>query len=162
MALARKFPFMSFVVQDMEPVIEEAKKNVPSDVADRIEFMVHDFFEVQPVIGAAVYFFRWIFHNWPDKYCIKILKSLIPSLRRGSKVMISEAILPGPGEIPSGLEGRLRSFDLVMTSIQNARERELDDWIALFRESDARFEFAGVTRPPGSNHSLIGAVWKGD
>lgn len=162
MALARKFPSMSFVVQDLEPVIAEAKKNAPPDVASRIDFMVHDFFETQPVKGADVYFFRWIFHNWSDKYCIKILKSLVPSLRQGSRVMISEAILPGPGEIPNGLEGRLRSFDLVMTSIQNARERELNDWIALFRESDARFEFEEVTRPPGSNHSLIVAVWKGD
>ncbi|KAI4595114.1 hypothetical protein KJ359_007089 [Pestalotiopsis sp. 9143b] len=161
-ALARKFPSMSFVVQDLEPVIAEAKKNAPPDVASRIDFMVHDFFETQPVKGADVYFFRWIFHNWSDKYCIKILKSLVPSLRQGSRVMISEAILPGPGEIPNGLEGRLRSFDLVMTSIQNARERELNDWIALFRESDARFEFEEVTRPPGSNHSLIVAVWKGD
>ncbi|KAF3025036.1 hypothetical protein E8E14_014352 [Neopestalotiopsis sp. 37M] len=160
-ALARKYPSMKFVVQDLEPVIEEAKKNVPSDVADRVSFMVHDFFEPQPVSGADFYFLRWIFHNWSDKYCIKILRSLIPSLRQGAKVIVSEAILPGPGEIPNGMEGRLRSFDLVMTSIQNARERELNDWIALFHEADARFEFEGVTRPPGSNHSLIAAVWKG-
>ncbi|KUI59276.1 6-hydroxytryprostatin B O-methyltransferase [Cytospora mali] len=161
-ALARKFPSISFVVQDLEPVIEDAQKNVPSDVADRVSFMVHDFFTPQPVVGADVYFFRWIFHNWSDKYSIKILRSLIPALKPAAKVIISDAVLPGPGQIPKGMEARMRSFDLVMTSIQNAKERELGDWAELFQKADERFEFQGATRPPGSNHSIIVAIWKGE
>ncbi|ROV96535.1 hypothetical protein VMCG_07778 [Cytospora schulzeri] len=144
-ALARKFPSMCFVVQDLEPVIEEAKENVPSDVATQVSFMVHDFFTTQPVVGADVYFFRWIVHNWSDKYSIKILRSLIPALKTGAKIIVSDAVLPGPGEIPKGMAGRMRSFDLVMTSIQNAKERELGDWVELFRKADERFQFEGVT-----------------
>ncbi|KAK4665141.1 uncharacterized protein QC763_0077990 [Podospora pseudopauciseta] len=36
---------------------------------------VHDFFEPQTVV-ADVYFFRWIFHGFSDKYNIKILRDL--------------------------------------------------------------------------------------
>ncbi|KAI1424878.1 S-adenosyl-L-methionine-dependent methyltransferase [Xylaria sp. FL1777] len=159
-ALARKNPSISFVVQDLNPVIEDARKDVPLDVASRVEFMPHDFFMPQPVIGADVYFFRWIFHNWSDKYCIKILRCLVPALKPGSKVIISDAVMPA-GQIPNGMNLRLRGFDLVMTSIQNAKERELEDWVNLLRLADERFEFEGVTQPTGSFNALLVAVWKG-
>jgi SAM-dependent methyltransferase len=160
-ALARKFPSISFIVQDLEPVIKEGQKNVPPDVKSRVSFVVHDFLTQQPVLGADVYFFRWILHNWSDKYSIKILRNLIPALKPGAKIIVSDGVLPGPGEIAKGVQARMRSFDLVMTSIQNAKERELDDWIELFRKADERFEFQGATCPPGSSHSIIVAVWKG-
>lgn len=146
------------MVQDLKPVIEDAREHVSSDVADRITFMAHDFFRPQPV-EAEVYFFRWIFHNWSDAYCVKILRALIPALRPGAKVIISEAVLPVPGAMPKKMEATIRSFDLVMSTIQNARERELEDWKELFSKADARFRFEGLTSPPGSNHSLLVAVW---
>lgn len=129
------------------------------DVADRIAFMAHDFFAPQPVV-AGVYFLRWILHNWSDKYCVKILQALVPALRPGAKVIVSEAVMPGPGAMPKGVETMIRSFDLVMSSIQNARERELGDWEELFRKADSRFHFQGATSPPGSNHSMLVAVWR--
>lgn len=160
MALARKFPSISFIVQDLAPVITEDEQSVPSDVASRVSFMTHDFFETQPIVGADVYFFRWIFHNWSDKYSIKILRSLIHALKDGARVLISDAVLPRPGEMPQKIERQMRSFDLVMSAIQNAKERELSDWAELFRRADDRFEFQGASRPPGSNHSLILAIWR--
>lgn len=147
-------------MQDLEPVVRDARGKVSPDVADRITFMAHDFFAPQPVV-ADVYFLRWIFHNWSDKYCVKILRALVPALRAGAKVIVSEAIMPAPDRMPKAMEGVIRSFDLVMSSIQNARERELEDWKELFRQADPRFHFEGATSPPGSNHSLIVAVWRG-
>lgn len=41
-----------------------------------------------------------IFHNWPDKYCIKILRSLIPVLGPGAKIMINDSVMPGLGTLP--------------------------------------------------------------
>lgn len=57
-------------------------------------FYASNFFTEQP-IRADVYFFRSIFHNWADKYCIKILKNLVPALKPGARVIIHERILPG-------------------------------------------------------------------
>ncbi|KAI1129037.1 S-adenosyl-L-methionine-dependent methyltransferase [Nemania abortiva] len=160
--LARKFPSIKFVVQDLEPVISGAQGQVPSDVADRVSLMVHDFFLPQPIADADVYFFRWIFHNWSDKYAIKILRCLIPALKPGAKVIINDAILLEPGKMPKAMEARVRSFDLVMSTIQNAKERELTEWVELFHEADKRFEFEGATTPPGSQLSLLVATWKGN
>ena len=52
-----------------------------------------DFFTLQP-IQADVYYFRSIFHNWSDKYCIQILQNLVPALKLGAKIVIHEYMLP--------------------------------------------------------------------
>ena len=149
------------MVQDLPPVIEEASKNLPPDLRERITFEAYDFFTPQTVHDADVYFFRWIFHNWPDKYCIDILKNLIPALKQGAKIVISDAVVPPAGRMSPAMESRIRSFDLVMTAIQNASEREVGEWEQLFLQADPGFEFKGATQPPGSNLSLLVAEWKG-
>ncbi|KAI0900092.1 S-adenosyl-L-methionine-dependent methyltransferase [Annulohypoxylon nitens] len=140
-ALARKYPALSFVVQDLDPVIAAADKDAPADLSSRVKFMVHDFLSEQPVRGADVYFFRWIFHNWSDKYCIQILRNLIPALKPGAKIIVNDNVPPQPGVMSRWQEDRLRSMDLAMTEIQNSYERELDDWAALFKLADPGFEF---------------------
>ena len=104
--LARKYPSLRFVVQDREEVISAVQ--VPDDVADRVKFMVHDFFSEQPVKNADVYFFRWIFHNWSDKYCIQILSTLIPALKSGARVLIQDLLIPEPGTMSAFQERKHR------------------------------------------------------
>ena len=41
----------------------------------------------------------------------------------------------------------------------NSREREVDDWEALFTEADTRFKFLGARLPPKSRLWLIEAEW---
>ncbi|KAI6090340.1 S-adenosyl-L-methionine-dependent methyltransferase [Hypoxylon rubiginosum] len=160
-ALARKFSSLSFVVQDLEPVIESAKEHVPADVASRVTFMAHDFLTEQPVYGD-VYFFRWILHNWSDKYCVQILRNLVPVLKAGSKIVLNDNVLPAPGVMSKWQEERLRSMDLTMTELQNSHERELEDWARVFELADPRFKFQGGKQPAGSNLWLLVAEWKGD
>lgn len=107
-ALARAFPSLSFIVQDFESVIEQGQREIPLDIKDRVEFMRHDFFHAQPVRGAAVYLFRSIFHDWPDEACVKILKALVPGLEEGSRVLLNDYCMPGPGELPFVEERRAR------------------------------------------------------
>ena len=160
--LAKVFPDLNFVVQDLPPVVATGAKTLPSELADRIEFMVHDFLKEQPVKNADVYFFRWIFHNWSDKYCIQILRNHILALRKGSCIAINDNVLPEPGALPLWREERLRSMDLTMLELQNSRERELDDWAKLFEEADPRFTFKGGKQPAGANLWILEAVWEGD
>ncbi|KAI0020758.1 S-adenosyl-L-methionine-dependent methyltransferase [Xylariomycetidae sp. FL0641] len=161
-AIARKYPGLSFVVQDLEAVIEEGQKNVPADVADRIQFMTHDFFTPQPVANADVYFLRHILHNWSDKYCLRILRSLIPALKRGAKIVVNDTILPDPGSLSNWKETKIRSTDLTMKVIQNSHERALDDWKKLFEAADSRFIFERADQPRGSTLWIIIVEWKGD
>lgn len=97
-ALAKRFPNLTLVVQDMEQVVSHAAGNLPADLQDRVSFMAHDMFQPQPV-QADVYYMRWILHNWSDKYCKVILEALIPALKKGSRILIQDFYMPKPGEL---------------------------------------------------------------
>lgn len=107
MELATHFPNISVIVQDMEKMVEEANANVSAELKDRFKFMVQDMFAPQSV-EADVYFFRWVFHNWTDKYCALILKALIPALKPGARIIINETCMPEPGQISHWREKYLR------------------------------------------------------
>ncbi|KAK3991366.1 S-adenosyl-L-methionine-dependent methyltransferase [Cladorrhinum sp. PSN332] len=159
-ALAQQFPRLNFIVQDLRSAISAAS---PNPAFPQVEFMSHDFFEPQPVHGADVYLFRWIFHNWSDKYGVKILRNLIPALRPGAKIVINDSVLPEPGALGSKWqEERLRSLDLCMTEMQNSRERDVKDWKALVEGVDERFEFLdGEKVPEGSSLGVLVFGWRG-
>ncbi|KAL9105253.1 MAG: hypothetical protein Q9187_008747, partial [Circinaria calcarea] len=106
-AIAQAFP-LTCIVQDKPEVLADLATVVPTDLKDRLKFMAHDFFAEQPVHNADVYLFRWIFHDWPDKYSIRILKALIPALKEGARIVIHEYVLPEPGAIPLLQERQLR------------------------------------------------------
>lgn len=114
-ALATKFPNLSTIVQDMESVLENV--TAPKQLGDRCRFMAHDFFAPQPVKGADVYFLRWILHNWSDKYCILILRALLPALRPGARVIIQEILMPEPGAIAMWKEKSLRYVQASMFTL---------------------------------------------
>ncbi|KAK4548666.1 hypothetical protein LTR36_009577 [Oleoguttula mirabilis] len=107
--LAQKFPQLSFIVQDLPEVIEGAKDKLPETVdKGRVDFIAHDMFTAQPVQGAAVYLLRYVLHDWQDKYCIEILRNLIPSLKAGAKVVIRDHLLPEPGTMALLQEMQMR------------------------------------------------------
>lgn len=92
--LASSTLHLRFIVQDLPPVIESHAAPTRRGLEKRIDFMPHDFFTKQPVRGANIYFMRWILHNWSDKYCLQILRNLVPALHKGSRVILYEALLP--------------------------------------------------------------------
>lgn len=51
-------------------------------------------------------------------------------------------------------------MDLTMLEIQNSKERDLDEWITLFKRADARYSFKGMTQPPGSSLALLEVIWR--
>ncbi|KAI1385143.1 putative O-methyltransferase [Hypoxylon trugodes] len=156
-ALARKYPNLHITVQDLPTVVASAKKENGLNV----QFMGHDFFEEQPIKNADVYLYRWVLHDWPDKYCVKILRALIPALKHGARVIVMEAVLPPFGVIPNDMERNLRAMDISMLELSNAKERDLDEWKTLFQEADPRFIFQGVKQPSGSNLAIIELAWEG-
>lgn len=60
------YPKLKFVVQDRAEVLKQAQEEIwPTQAPDalidgRVTFMVHDFFEPNPVKGADVYWLRGI------------------------------------------------------------------------------------------------------
>ena len=107
-ALAQAFPDLNFIIQDLPEVVKAIEsKPRPADLKDRIQFMPHSMFEEQP-ISADIYLFRWIFHDWPDAYVVKILTQLVPAMKTGARVLISEVILPEPNTLPLLQEKKVR------------------------------------------------------
>jgi hypothetical protein len=79
--LVKNFPGVPCVVQDLPEVVSSIQSG--NYASGRLEFMAHDFFEEQPMKNADVYLLRWILHDWSDLYAAKILKAIVPALRRG-------------------------------------------------------------------------------
>lgn len=50
-------------------------------------------------------------------------------------------------------------MDIAMLGIHNAKEREKDDWIELFKEADPRFKFAGIKQLEFSRMGIVEAAW---
>ncbi|RAL08884.1 sterigmatocystin 8-O-methyltransferase [Aspergillus homomorphus CBS 101889] len=159
-ALAAQHPDQKFIVQDYATTIAGAAARLPGEVAPRISFMAHDFFQPQPIV-ADTYLFRWILHNWSDKYAIRILRALIPALRPGARVVINDYCLPEPGVLPLWKEREARQMDLLMMGQFNAYERDAEDWHALIHRVDPRFRLLGIDTPVGSHFSIIVAEWVG-
>lgn len=81
----------------MAQVVEAA--DTPGDMmAGRVRFIAHDLLATQTT-PADVFFFRWILHNWPDRYCIRILRAQVPALKRGNRLVVQESLMPGPGTV---------------------------------------------------------------
>ena len=105
--LAKSFPELRFVVQDLPKMSSGAEELVPAEIKDRLTFMSHDFFETQPV-QADLYLFRYIFHNWPDSYVVKILKALVPALKPSARVLVNDSLLPEPNTLSLLKERQVR------------------------------------------------------
>ncbi|KAI1471098.1 putative hydroxyindole O-methyltransferase [Daldinia caldariorum] len=160
-ALARKYPHMKIVVQDQPEVIKGLEKRIPEELKNRIHGMEHDFFTPQPVNGADAYLLRWVFHNWSDKYCVKILQSLVPSLKKQAKIIINDICIPEPGQLGIAADCGLRQMDILMKAFNNARERDAETWEMLFTLADPRFNFLGIKLPQGARMAIIQAEWTG-
>ena len=51
-------------------------------------------------------------------------------------------------------------LDMGMKQLFNAKERDKDDWIQLFRAADPRFQLVQITKPELSELSIIEFRWE--
>ncbi|KAI9703100.1 MAG: hypothetical protein M1820_005972 [Bogoriella megaspora] len=159
-SIAEKFPAIKCTVQDFPDTVSEGAARLPSSLRGRVDFMAHDFFAEQKV-RADVYYFRSIFHNWADKYCIKILQKLIPALDPGARVIIHQRILPSLETLSYTDARRETNMDLGMLQLLNGQQREIHEWPELFRRADPRYHYVGAYQPKGAIRWIIEAEWQG-
>ncbi|KAJ5144521.1 O-methyltransferase [Penicillium atrosanguineum] len=85
------------VLQDLNPVILEHSESLRTD---GIESMSYDFLQgTQPIHGALIYYFRRVFHDWPDyPEGNQILQNTAASMDRDrSRILIHDIIVPEVG-----------------------------------------------------------------
>lgn len=109
-AIAKQHHHLQFIVQDLPEIISNAAlgDEVEQGVKKRVRFMTQDFLQEQTVRGD-VFLLRWILHDWPDQYVVRILRNLRPVLRDGDKVVVNDQLMPGVGEVSSVIERQIRS-----------------------------------------------------
>ncbi|KAI0389874.1 putative O-methyltransferase [Xylariaceae sp. FL0594] len=147
-SLAREFPDLRFVVQD-KSLVQLGREQ--EDLAGRVSFQRHDFFELQPVHDASVFLLRQILHNYSDMDSIEIIRALVPELEKsgpGTAVVINDIVLPDPGAVSMFEEHLLRQVDLCMMVSFGGKERSCLEWERLFHDADPRFRLAHVKINP--------------
>ncbi|GME32956.1 hypothetical protein GTA08_BOTSDO10949 [Neofusicoccum parvum] len=113
-------------------------------VRERLEVFEGDFYE-DALPRSAVYFLKWVFHNWDDEHCIKLLRRLREAIvvKPGvSRVLVVETVIR---------EGRQGSFaryaDIRMLAQLNNRERTLEEYRDIARKGG--FEIHDIITPRG-------------
>lgn len=93
MALLERYDGIeSAVSMDLPGVVDPL--TVPEQFAGRLKFQGYDFLTPQTARDVDVVLFRNVFHDWSDKYAIKIIENQIPALKPGSRIFVNETCLP--------------------------------------------------------------------
>lgn len=100
--------------------------------------------------GARCYYFRMIFHDWPDDKCTEILKNTVSAMEAGySKLVINDIVLPDQGATRFATQS-----DINMMSLLASMERSESQWRRLLK--GAGLEVIKIWK--GSPESVIEAV----
>ncbi|KAJ5123764.1 hypothetical protein N7448_009861 [Penicillium atrosanguineum] len=134
------------VLQDLPEVVNGVTGG------DGINVMGYSFMDPQPVQGARVYYFRAIFHDWPDHICQRILRNTISAMAPDySRILIVDFVLPDT-ETPI----MQASMDIQMMSIGAGVERSEHQWRSLLHS--VGLEISGIwSQSPGAE-SVIEAI----
>ncbi|KAH8725807.1 O-methyltransferase-domain-containing protein [Phaeosphaeriaceae sp. PMI808] len=160
--LARKFPNLKIIVEDLPEVAPVFEKEFPQDLRSRVSFKTHNLFDPQPV-AADIYMLKWILHDWPDVESVAILRALVPALKPGARVVFIDYVgkqEPSEVELPRSIQGFGTATDLRMMALFNAKERPVTAWKELFKQADERYDVVRVDADPLSFMCVLEAVWR--
>eukprot|EP00884_Botryococcus_braunii_P005208 jgi/Botrbrau1/14689/Bobra.0108s0045.1 len=157
---------LTAVLFDQEKVIQRAKgvwnSNADSaNLLNRIEFASGDFFDTatlpRPKGQSNAYIMRQILHDWNDKDCVRILKSLRQAMAGSDATLcIVEGLLTNGKTPTSDVFNRPRVLsDMHMMVQLNAQERDVAHMRFLLEMSGFRFKCLTQTR---SLFSVLEAV----
>ena len=161
--LAEKYPGMRIDVQDLPKCRPDFDATMPAALKDRVTFTAHDFFQPQPV-QADLFLIKFTIYDWPKPKAVEILRSLIPALKPGSKILFMDFVgkpTPEGVVLPRTLRKTQTGSDVRLMAMFGHSERTTDDYRDLFAEADGRFEVTKVddeTKPPVL---MMEVTWRG-
>ncbi|KAK5633250.1 hypothetical protein RRF57_008964 [Xylaria bambusicola] len=168
--LARRFPDLRMIVQDMPMVKPVFEADLPGDVRDRVSFVAHDMYQPQNT-QADIYMLKLILHDYSEKESAKILRTLTPALRPGNRVLVIEYIgKVDEGEadvdakkdsLPLSIRQMGTATDLRMMAMFNAKERPAESYRGIFKAADERYDVVNIKADPLTFFAVIEAVWRG-
>ncbi|PUU76443.1 S-adenosyl-L-methionine-dependent methyltransferase [Tuber borchii] len=146
--IAEEAPELRVMIQDLDQAIDEAKELCPDSLKPRFSYLVHNFFEIQPVV-ADVYFMRMVLHFLNDEDCIKVLQCIVPAMKPGARILIAESVFPPPGALPNPRHKYVINMSWIMATLLNAKERTFEEFQKIFYAADKRFELKQWGEPGG-------------
>lgn len=162
--LAKAYPNLKIVVQDLPQVASVFEKEFPADLKSRVSFLTHNLFDPQPV-SADIYMLKWILHDWPDVESVAILKALVPALKPGARVVFIDYVGKNDPHEDAALPHSMRAFgtatDMRMMALFNAKERPVSAWRDIFKQADERYEVSSVKADPLTFMCVLEATWRG-
>ncbi|KAI0260406.1 S-adenosyl-L-methionine-dependent methyltransferase [Gloeopeniophorella convolvens] len=158
--LYQAFPHLRFVVQDLPPVVKDAQtfwaEVAPEAVENgRVALQAQDFLQLQTVKEAAIYFMRFVLHDWADEPSTTILKNLRAAAASTTRLVIFDSVMPhvcsvpgGPpappapllGNLGAGLGAFITMLDMQMLTLSNGKERTFEEFVALGAASGWKLE----------------------
>lgn len=162
--LAKHTQYLSFTIQDLPHVVEQGREKLPSEFTDRISFETHDFMDPQTPAEEglpAAFLISRCLHNWSDHHSSLILRSLIPALRKGSRVLIWDSLLEDTPVKKLSERFNLQQ-DFIMATISNGKDRSAEEFRQVLELSDERFKIENIQRPEGCKLSMIEISWDGE
>ena len=141
-AILRAAGGMTGLLMDREASLPAARAYLESaGVAARAECVPGDFFAAVPAGGDA-YVLARVLHDWDDAHAERILGNCRQVMRRGSRLLIVEAILPERArESPAAIR-----MDLHMLLLLGARERTETEFQRLLERTGFHMQRAVRTR----------------
>ncbi|OJK00161.1 hypothetical protein ASPACDRAFT_42741 [Aspergillus aculeatus ATCC 16872] len=129
--LAQRYPRMRFIVQDYadEAPSSPSSTTINPELRERVSWTKHDFFDEQPVRGAAVYLLSHILMDHPDRESQKILAHLAEAMDARSTLLVDDFFDPGNGRFGSPQGNRLA---LHLIACRGTAFRTMEQWTALF------------------------------
>lgn len=97
--LVKAHPHIRCIIQDRPSVVAQGKKHCEQVlphalVSGRIQYIEHDFFQVQRQLDASVFLLKQITHDWSDKYVTRILRRLRDASTATTKLVLIDCIIP--------------------------------------------------------------------
>ncbi|CAI0645670.1 unnamed protein product [Colletotrichum noveboracense] len=136
------------VVQDKHAVSSDTRN--PRGDLD-LTLQQHDFFNIQPIKGAAVYHLRHILHDWPDDACVEIVRQIVPAMdAKCSRILICDQIVQDHSPSLASV-----LYDVDMMSLFNGKERTLSEFRQIFVKADPRLYIKDVKRSQESATTMI-------
>lgn len=101
-------------------------------------------------LGAFIYHFRRVFHDWSDDVSLRILQNTVQAMTLRSRILITDTVVP-----EFGAPRRMALQDINMMSF-GGMERTLPHWQALLNRAGLRVQ--KVWAGEGNLQSTIEAV----
>ena len=124
-ALKAKYPQINTLSFDLPEVIDSI-----SDPPQGVKLVKGNFFVSSTIPTCDLALIKLVLCDWSDEHCGKILQSLHSALPAHAKLLVADAILPGPGEASSNNEIHFQ-YNCLM-GIIGGKERTLVEWERVF------------------------------